>query len=177
MRICRIEELPGDHDVYDLTVEFDHSFIVADCVLHNSGTCRSLDQTVVSWNGKITMPDGKTMQKNYRPKPPFHVGCRTTTTAELDARYKLGDSRSTRASKGDEGGKQVGAKSTYYGWLKQQSAAFQDATVGTTRGKLLRNGGLTSQEFARLNVNDKFQALTLEEMRAKDPEAFESAGL
>jgi SPP1 gp7 family putative phage head morphogenesis protein len=103
--------------------------------------------------------------------------CRSVTTPELDGRFKFDDSRSKRPSIGSDGRGTVGSNSTYYGWLKRQTAAFQDETIGKTRGKLLRNGGLTSEEFARLSVDSKFKPLTLDEMKAKDPEAFENAGL
>ena len=46
-----------------------------------------------------------------------------------------------------------------------------------TRGKLLRNGGLTADEFANLSVDQKFRPLTLDEMRKRNPLAFEKANL
>ena len=130
-----------------------------------SATCRSRDQQEFLWTD------------DYQPKPPAHPNCRSTTTPLFDERYRVEDEQAERASRGSTGPQPVGATSTYYGWLKRQSAAFQDETIGPTRGKLFRNGGLTSEEFRRLSVDDKFRPLTLEEMRDKDPEAFENAGL
>lgn len=127
--------------------------------------CKSLDGKIFKWNDKKKL------------LPPIHPNCRSTTVPVLDQRYNLDDEDATRASKGDEGGQQISADTTYYSFLKNQSAAFQDETLGPTRGKLFRNGGLTSEEFSRLNVDQLYRPLTLEEMRKKDPMAFEKAGL
>lgn len=131
-----------------------------------STTCKSLDHQVFLFS-----------DQGFKPKPPAHQECRSSIAAELDGRKNAEDSRSNRPSKGDEGREPVGATSTYYGWLKRQNAAFQDQAIGPTRGKLLRNGGLTSEEFRRLSVDQRYQPLNLDEMRARDPEAFEEAGL
>lgn len=131
-----------------------------------SSECRSLDQEVFKFKD-----DG------FKPKPPIHPNCRSTTVPELDGRFTVDDSPSHRPSKGSDGSELVGSKSSYYGWLKRQPAAFQDQTIGKSRGKLLRNGGMTSDEFAKLSVDDKFRPLDLKEMRKLDPDAFENAGL
>jgi SPP1 gp7 family putative phage head morphogenesis protein len=133
-----------------------------------STTCRSLDQEVFLLKDK---------GKEYQPQPPAHPNCRSVTVAELSDDVVLDSERSQRPSRGDEGPEPVGATSSYYGWLKRQSAAFQDLTIGPTRGRLLRNGGITAEEFRRLSVDDKFRPLTLEEMEARDPEVFENAGI
>lgn len=127
--------------------------------------CRSLDGKVFKWSD------------DFKPKPPYHVACRSVTVPVVDKRYAIDDSNSTRGSKGAEGGKQVSAKETYYSFLKKQPKAFQDEVLGSTRGKLLRNGGLNADEFAKLSVDQKFRPLTLDEMKAKNPMAFEKAGI
>ena len=68
---------------------------------------------------------------------------------------------------------QVAADTTYGDWLKRQSAARQDQVLGATRGKLLRDGGMTVDRFA----NDKGRWLSLDTLRAQDAAAFTKAGL
>jgi SPP1 gp7 family putative phage head morphogenesis protein len=131
-----------------------------------SSQCRSLDQQVFLFS-----------ESGYQPKPPIHPNCRSTTVPEIDPRFKVKTSMGERPAVGDDGPGVVGSQSTYYGWLKRQTAAYQDQTIGKTRGRLLRNGGMTSDDFAKLSVDQKFRPLTLDEMRAKNPDAFEQAGL
>jgi len=82
----------------------------------------------------------------------------------------------------------VPANQTYYGWLKTQPAAVQDSIIGPTKGKLLRDGGLSSQRFSELQLGKQFQPLTLYGrdlpgggremgMRELEPLAFQRAGL
>tara|TARA_R100000951_G_scaffold116765_1_gene130544 strand:+ start:5642 stop:6715 length:1074 start_codon:yes stop_codon:yes gene_type:complete len=130
-----------------------------------SSQCKSLDGREFKWTDK------------YKPLPPIHISCRSATVPVLDERFNFDRSNRTRASKGDEGGKQIAADTTYYSFLKNQSKAFQDETLGKTRGRLFRNGGLTSEEFAKLTVDQKFRPLNLKEMREKAPLVFEQAGL
>jgi SPP1 gp7 family putative phage head morphogenesis protein len=110
------------------------------------------------------------------PRPPLHINCRSTTIPEMAETVKLlqgGD----RAARGAEGGETVPANQSYYSWLKTQPSSFQDTAIGPTRGKLLRDGGLSADEFARLNLNRRFEPLTLKEMKALAPEAFNRAGI
>jgi len=111
------------------------------------------------------------------PVPPFHVACRTTIIPEVIGESLSDRSKTTKASKGDEGGAQIPANETYYSWLKKQSAEFQDDAIGKTRGLLLRNGGLTSKQFGALTVDQQFRPLTLVEMEARNPLAFKNAGI
>lgn len=122
--------------------------------------------------------DGNEYKFDKGPLPPIHIACRSVTVPIVDKRYNLLASlESDRPSVGDKGAKQVGANTTYYGWLKTQPASFQDIAIGPARAKLLRDGGLTSEEFARLNISKSFQPLTLAEMKAKRPEVFERVNL
>jgi hypothetical protein len=66
---------------------------------------------------------------------------------------------------------------SYYDWLKEQPASFQDQAIGPVRAKLLRDGGLSASRFAELSVDKYFAPLTLPEMQALDPVAFKRAGL
>lgn len=122
-------------------------------------TCRSLD--------------GKLFELNAGPVPPVHIGCRSTTVAEVDPSLDFLDEGATRSS--DTG--YVDADLSYYDWLKEQPAEFQDEAIGKTRAKLFRDGGLSADEFAALNLNRNFQPLTLAEMQKLEPLAFAKAGI
>lgn len=106
----------------------------------------------------------------------LHIRCRSTTVAKLDKRFDFLDEGATRASAGPKAG-QVDADLTYYAWLQKQPARFQDIAIGPVRGNLLRNGGLTSERFAALNLGRDFQPLTLKEMQVLEPAAFKRAGI
>jgi hypothetical protein len=104
-----------------------------------------------------------------------HWGCRSSTVPVIKTLKDLGidlpdiNAESTRASMDG----QVDSETTYSEWLKKQSAARQDEVLGATRGKLMRDGGLTVDKFA----NNKGQWFTLDELRARDATAFKRAGL
>lgn len=117
--------------------------------------------------------DGKTFKLGEGPMPPLHIGCRSTTVAELDDGLDFLDEGATRSSLTGP----VDADLTYYQWLKRQPAAFQDSAIGPTRGKLLRNGGLSAERFSELQLDRNFQPLTLDEMRQLEPQAFARAGI
>jgi SPP1 gp7 family putative phage head morphogenesis protein len=117
--------------------------------------------------------DGQKFEVGEGPLPPIHIGCRSTTVAELDDGLDFLDKGATRSSVNGY----VDADLTYYQWLKRQPAAFQDSAIGPTRGKLLRNGGINAERFAQLQLDRNFQPLTLAEMRQLEPQAFARAGL
>lgn len=117
--------------------------------------------------------DGRIFEPGKGPVPPLHVNCRSTTVPVLDDEYAfLGKGATRSAQKGP-----VDADLTYYDWLKTQPAKFQNDAIGPVRGKLLRDGGLTADQFARLNLGRDFEPLTLDQMREIEPEAFRKAGL
>jgi hypothetical protein len=68
---------------------------------------------------------------------------------------------------------QVPAETTYPQWLEKQSAARQDQVLGPTRGRLYRDGNLPVDRM----YDNKGAFITLEELRARDAEAFKRAGL
>ena len=131
-----------------------------------SSQCKSLD-------GQVFL----NKKKGFKPKPPIHPNCRSTTAPVLDQRFMLDDGTGKRGAAGSGGRGQVSADTTYYSFLKNQSKAFQVETLGPTRAKLFRDGGLTAKEFANLTVDQKFRPLTLEELRDKNPMAFDRAGI
>jgi len=119
--------------------------------------------------------DGRFFKLGKGPIPPIHINCRSTTIPKVAGVDLLAET--SRASKGGSGGKQVPASQTYYEWLKTQPAAFQNDALGMTRAALFRQGGLSAEEFSRLSLDKNFQPLTQEEMRKKNPSAFERAGI
>lgn len=124
-----------------------------------SSTCRGLD--------------GKVFKINEGPLPPIHPNCRSTTVAVLSEKYDVFDRGATRAAQGGP----VPQNQTYYSWLKNQPADYQDSVIGPVRGILLRNGGLSTEEFTRLQLSSTFDPLTLDEMRRLKPLAFQRAGI
>jgi len=123
--------------------------------------------------------DGQVFPLEEGPRPPFHINCRTTTVAALDSRFKVLDEDATRSARDPETGEvyKVDSDQSYYSWLKGQPPNVQDSIIGPTRGKLLRDGGLTSKRFAELQLSKNFKPMTLAEMKAIEPVAFEKAGL
>lgn len=121
--------------------------------------CRSLDR--------------KTFPVNEGPRPPLHINCRTTTVAYFGDAFEALFPGGTRASKTG----QAGQNTTYYDWLKDQPKDYQDSAIGPARGKLLREGGLSSERFAELNLGKNFEPLTLKQMRELEPLAFSRADI
>lgn len=120
--------------------------------------------------------DGRVFEVGKGPLPPAHINCRSTTTGttRLSEMFSKG---ATRASVGDSGGAQVPADENYYQWLSTQPADFQDAAIGPVRGKLFRDGGLTPEKFAKLQLDSKFKPLTLAQLKEIEPKMFEKAGV
>jgi len=121
--------------------------------------------------------DGMIFDLGKGPTPPVHINCRSSTAPIISDEFDFLDKGAKRAARGADGGEQAPASTTYYSWLKTQPAAFQDSAVGTTRGKLLRNGGLSSEEFQQLSMGRNFKDITLKEMQRKRPEVFEQANV
>lgn len=121
-----------------------------------SDICRSRDGQVYLFTDKV------------QPKPPAHYNCRSSTAPKLSPEFDIFDEGATRASKGADGGKQVSADLSYYSWLKQQPAAYQDEILGKTKGLIFRNAGLDAEKFRKITVDDLGRPLTLKEMAEAD---------
>jgi len=115
-------------------------------------------------------PPGKVykLTDRYQPKPPFHFACRTTTAPVISSEFDFLDKGSKRAAKGAEGGTQIDADTSYYEFLKQQPAWFQDEALGPVRGKIFRNSGVTPEEFRSISIDGFGRPMTLKEMSALD---------
>ncbi|MCU1752157.1 minor capsid protein [Pseudomonas sp. 6D_7.1_Bac1] len=153
---ARMETLKENPDVVQ-AVEW-----VSTLDLKTTSQCRSLDKQ------RFKLTEG--------PRPPIHINCRSTVVA-VTRFSKMFAEGATRASIGEDGPQQVRADLSYYDWLKQQPEAFQDKAIGPVRAKLFREGGLSIERFSELQLDRNFSPLTLVEMRALEPLAFERAGL
>lgn len=140
----------------DLVVGY---IIIATIDGKTSTICRSLDR--------------KKFKHGKGPMPPLHPNCRSSTAPDLDSEFDFLDEGATRS--GVDG--PIDAETTYYEWLKRQSPAFQKEVLGAKRAQLFQSGGLSEKRFAELQLDKNFQPLTLDEMRALEPLAFERAGV
>lgn len=127
-----------------------------------------------------TTPQCRTLDKHRfklteGPRPPIHINCRSTVVA-VTKFSALFAKDATQASVGEDGPQQVRADLSYYEWLKQQPLAFQDKAIGPKRARLFREGGLSVERFAELQLDRSFSPLTLMQMQALEPLAFERAG-
>ncbi|MDX7322772.1 hypothetical protein [Providencia rettgeri] len=102
--------------------------------------------------------------------PPLHPNCRSQRLPILNDRFA--DLIVTRPVGRSEWGEE-----SYYEWLTRQSEKRQDLILGPTRGKLFRDGGLSPERFAQLQLHKNFKPMTLKDMRRLAPEAFERAGI
>lgn len=94
--------------------------------------------------------------------------CRTTTAPVVSSEFDFLDAGAKRAARGADGGTQVDANTSYYDFLKQQPAWFQDEALGPIRGKIFRNSGMTPDEFRAASVDGFGRPLTLKEMVEMD---------
>lgn len=67
----------------------------------------------------------------------------------------------------------IPAATNYQQWLKGQSVEFQNDTLGITKGKLFREGGLTLDKFVNRNGDE----LNLSQLAQREASAFRAAGL
>ncbi|MNJ42477.1 Phage Mu protein F like protein [compost metagenome] len=120
--------------------------------------CMSLDQTIIPLDG---------------PRPPYHWRCRTTLVPVLKDEYAREIPGSTRPSVGPDGVEQVSSKTSYGEWLARQPVAFQKDVLGPARYELFSKGELPIDRF----VDDNGKTLTLQQLREREPMAFERAGM
>ena len=135
-------------------------------------------QWVSTLDGKTTATcqslDGKIFEKGVGPRPPIHFNCRSTVIPLVKEEFRiLKDGDSTRPAVTDKGAEQVDSRTTYNSWLKRQPKGFQEEVLGEQRMKLFRDGKLSLDSF----VDENYVPLTLDELKRKEPKAFERAGL
>lgn len=118
--------------------------------------------------------DGKVYPVDSGPRPPAHFNCRSSTVAVLKSWRDIGlDAdelpEGTRSSLDG----QIPAETTYAEWLKTKPVEFQNEVLGKTKAQLFRKGDLPLDRF----VNRNGYEYTIEQLRARDAEAFKKAGL
>ena len=132
-------------------------------------------------DGKTTEPcrtlSGQRFNLGEGPIPILHINCRSGMVSVFKDGLDFLDKAGSQFARGPDGVSHVSPDLTYYGWLKTQSAKFQDSVIGPTRGKLLRNGGISSSRFAEMQLNKNFKPMTLDDMRKLEKVAFENAGI
>jgi len=117
--------------------------------------------------------DGRVFDLDKGPRPPIHINCRSARVPVLADEFAFLTKGEMRSSKDGP----VPATLTYFQWLKSQPASFQDEALGPVRAKLFRDGGLSAERFAALQLDRNFQPLTLAEMKKLEPLAFNRAGI
>ncbi len=115
--------------------------------------------------------DLKVFKLDKGPQPPIHYQCRCNLIPYFgpDLEFLNADQQA--------GTSRVNYSQSYYEWLQTQSDDFQDTVLGPTRGQLFRDGGLSADRFAALQLDRNFMPLTLADMRKLDPIAFKRAGI
>lgn len=113
--------------------------------------------------------DGQKYVIGKGPMPPAHPNCRSTTIPVIEDDFlDFLDEGAVRAARGANGGTQVDASTSYYDFLKQQPAWFQDEALGQVRGKIFRNSGISPEEFRVISVDGFGRPLTLQQMADLD---------
>lgn len=113
--------------------------------------------------------DGQKYVIGKGPMPPAHPNCRSTTIPIIEDDFlDFLDEGAVRAARGANGGTQVDASTSYYDFLKQQPAWFQDEALGPVRGKIFRNSGISTEEFRVISVDGFGRPLTLQQMADLD---------
>lgn len=161
--------------------------------------CQARDGLIDPLPGR-ELPEGALQLDPPGARPPAHPNCRSITVPVLagveiiadrpfvtDTRNRREREINFRAQAREEGRPlrdirnewananigRVPAETTFEQWLRARSAGFQDDLLGPTRGKLFRTGGLTLDRF----VDHTGRRYTLAELRTRDAEAFNAAGI
>lgn len=112
--------------------------------------------------------DGQKYQLGKGPLPPAHPNCRSSVSPVVSSEFDFLDAGAKRAARGADGGMQIDANTSYYDFLKQQPAWFQNEALGPVRGAIFRNSGMTTEEFRVASVDGFGRPLTLKEMAEAD---------
>lgn len=99
----------------------------------------------------------------------IHFCCRSTETFILKSAKELGiDVRDISPAERASMDGVVAGDTTYREWFLRQPYTRQKKIVGETRAKLIRDGGMSPDEF----YTDKGEWLTLKQLRERDAQAF-----
>lgn len=104
----------------------------------------------------------------------IHFCCRSTETFILKSAKELGiDVRDIPPAERASMDGVVPGDTNYQEWFSRQSFDRQKQIVGEKRARLIRDGGMSPDEF----YTDKGEWLTLAQLRERDAQAFKEAGL
>lgn len=135
-------------------------------------------QFLATLDGRTTITcaslSGKTFPIGKGPMPPRHINCRSTSTPVIKSWEELGLTKE-QIGKGTQASMDgyVAEDVSYSDWLRNKPAEFQDEVLGPTRGKLFRDGKVDIDKF----TNDKGKVYTLDELKQRDEDLFERAGV
>ena len=113
-------------------------------------------------------------ETKQRPKPPFHISCRTATSPIVKGRPRnLTGERASRGGvmedgklKGDP--KPISSATDYYEFLAKQPAEFIDNVLGKTIGKAFRNSGVSPADFQKMALKRINKPMTIKEVMKYD---------
>ena len=113
--------------------------------------------------------DGMIFPVGEGPRPPAHPNCRSTMVPITKSFRELGiDADDIPGLNGKPAQRQ-----TYNEWLKTQPREFVEDVLGKKKAKLYLDGKLSLDKF----VDRTGAEMTLKELRAKESEAFDKAGI
>lgn len=103
--------------------------------------------------------DGQVFPIGEGPMPPLHYNCRSVRVPEIKDEFRIPGFEGERASVSGP----VSAKTTYDGFLRNQSPEFQNEVLGEERAKLFRSG-LPVSRF----TDDAGRVLSLDDLKARE---------
>lgn len=131
---------------------------IATIDISTTSQCKARDQNVYLFSK---------YGKNH-PKPAYHRRCRTTQVFEFSSEYSFLKEGRKRPAVFEGKAEQVGGTRQYYDILKDQPKAVQEDALGKTKAAIFRNAGLTTEEFKKATVDQFYNPLTIDEMKAKN---------
>jgi len=119
--------------------------------------------------------DGKIYKAGQGPRPPAHIGCRSTTAPVVASWRELGiDIDEAPVGTRSSMNGQVPASQTYPEWLKTQPREFVEDVLGKSKAKLFLEGNLKIERFVDMGTGREY---TLEELKRREAAAWKRAGL
>lgn len=118
--------------------------------------------------------DGKVYPLDSGPRPPAHWNCRSATAPVTKSWKELGfDAEEIPASTRASMNGQVPAETTYGEWLRRQDRQTVEEVLGQKKARLFLKGELPIERFS----DPRGREYTLDELRRREAEAFERAGI
>lgn len=163
----------GFQTVARTTLQHAHSVAATDFYKENSDLIKYEEFSAILDNKTSAVCrslSGRRYPLGKGPRPPLHPNCRSRLLPVLDEKYA--DLFVTEPVGNSEWGEE-----TYYEWLYRQPANRQDIVLGKTRAQLFREGGLSPERFAKLQLDKYFRPITLKELQKIIPDAFRKADI